>query len=127
MAISIKRYKNEWDSRRGFRAYNGGELAGQILADFSKESGKVRVQLYSFVVADACKQRGIGRCMMEHMAEEARRAGASSIVAYPASCTDINDCAEITSFERILVYQKLGFEVFESSIPGRVTEMRRGV
>ena len=47
MAISIKRYKNEWDSRRGFRAYNGGELAGQILADFSKESGKVRVQLYT--------------------------------------------------------------------------------
>ena len=90
-----------------FCAFDGDTVVGEIM--LNPELNENRLIIDSFHVSRAYRRRGIGRRLIETVAEYARGCGASAL--YASCCS-----AE----ETIDFYRAMGFRLSEHPIPSRV-------
>ena len=95
----LQQYKAALNSAYSFGAYDGDLLVGLAIAEGHRWNRSLSV--HEFHVAETHRDRGIGRRLIERVAEEASRAGFRIII-----CETQN-----TNPTAINVYRKLGFKV----------------
>jgi ribosomal protein S18 acetylase RimI-like enzyme len=96
---TLQRYQTVLNADYSFGAYDGNLLVGLVVAEPHEWNRSVSV--WEFHVAESYRNMGIGRRLMERVAEKARSAGVRTIV-----CETQN-----TNVPGIEVYRKLGFKV----------------
>ena len=96
---TLQQYNMLLNTGYSFRAYDGNLLIGLIIAEGHRWNRSVSV--HEFHVAETHRSQGIGRRLMECVAEKASHAGFRIIV-----CETQN-----TNPTAIQVYRKLGFRV----------------
>jgi ribosomal protein S18 acetylase RimI-like enzyme len=94
---TLQRYQTVLDADYSFGGYDGNLLVGLVVAEPHEWNQSVSV--WEFHVAESYRNMGIGRRLMERVAEKARSAGVRTIV-----CETQN-----TNVPAIEVYRKLGF------------------
>jgi len=95
----VKAY--EWVVQQGFSlgAYDGHQMVGIAIAE--KVDWNRSLWVWEFGVAETHRRRGIGRRLMEALADEAKEAGLRIMV-----CETQN-----TNVPAIAFYRKVGFEI----------------
>ena len=94
---TLQRYERVLNDGYSFGAYDGNRLVGLVIGE--PHAWNRSLWVWEFHVVEACRNRGIGKQLMECVAEKARRAGFRTIV-----CETQN-----TNVAAIQVYRKLGF------------------
>lgn len=96
---TLQRYDQALGQEYSFGAYDGGLLAGLVLAEPHQWNRSVWV--WEFHVAGAYRRRGLGKRLMECVVEKTQRAGLRIIVCETQS----------TNATAIQIYRRLGFRI----------------
>ena len=94
---TLQRYQRVLSDGYSFGAYDENLLVGLVIGEPHEWNRSLWV--WEFHVVEACRKRGIGKQLMDSVAEKAQRAGFRTIV-----CETQN-----TNVTAIEVYRRLGF------------------
>jgi streptothricin acetyltransferase len=96
---TLQRYQTVLNAGYSFGGYDGNLLVGLVVAEPHEWNRSLSV--WEFHVAESYRNQGIGRRLMECVAEKGKRAGLRTIV-----CETQN-----TNVPAIRIYRKLGFRI----------------
>jgi ribosomal protein S18 acetylase RimI-like enzyme len=91
-----------------FVAVLDGSLVGTVMGGYDGHRGWI----YSLAVSPVCRQRGIGRTLMQHLESKLRQLG----------CPKINLQVLASNAATVAFYAKLGYRVEERVSMGKVLE-----